>query len=422
MNNLSFPFSKEISLENIRFILIAIFVFTLPFDRFYTTLIIYVLILMTLIDFNYNKLKHIPKQIWIFQLLYLLSIVGYFYSENKLEAGFMLEKQSMILLLPFLLPLAIDITKKRIDYLLSTLTISCILTIIGLLCYSIYSIITLNQPIKVLFTSPFFYNHYFTEPIGIHAGYFSMYASLAIFFILQKIATSKKDVKQIVILLIGILILLIGTVFLSSRSNTITILLIFTFIYPFFYIKNRKYYLLLIFSVFAVVFLLFKNVDYIHKRFSTELIGDINLNNTSMVEPRVERWKLAGELIKESPIYGHGTGDEVSLLKKKYWEKGLINSYYNSYNVHNQYLSILIKHGIIGLIIFGCAFYYYLKIAISTRNFIYIAFLLQLLIGFATENILDANKGIFYFALFNTLLGYHNLKLFSLKNKSLHHE
>lgn len=407
MNNLSLLFSKGLSLENIRFILIIVFTFTLPFDRFYTTMTIYLLIVTTLIDFSYSKLKSIPKQVWIFQLIYFISVSGYFYSENKHEAGFMLEKQLMILVLPILVPLAINITQRKIDYLLSTLTISCILTIIGLLSYGVYSIILLDQPIKLLFTSRFFYNHYFTEPIGIHAGYLSMYVSISIFYVLQKIIASKNQIWRFLLLIFGLSVLIIGTIFLASRSNILAILFIFTFIFPIFYIRKKKYYLLIILGVFTASFVLFKYVGYLNARFSEELVGDINMSNGKVVEPRIQRWKLAGELIKESPVYGHGTGDEVPLLKDKYWENGLIYSYYNSYNAHNQYLSILIKHGIIGLLIFGFSFYYYLKVAIKGRNFIYIAFLLLFIIVFSVENVLDSNKGIFFFALFNTLMGYY---------------
>jgi uncharacterized membrane protein YiaA len=53
------------------------------------------------------------------------------------------------------------------------------------------------------------------------------------------------------------------------------------------------------------------------------------------------------------------------------------------------------------------AFIYYLLLAVKSRDLIYVSFLLLFLIGFYTENILDANKGIIFFALFNTCFGYN---------------
>jgi hypothetical protein len=57
--------------------------------------------------------------------------------------------------------------------------------------------------------------------------------------------------------------------------------------------------------------------------------------------------------------------------------------------------------------------------AIKTKQFVYIAFLIVLWIGFYTENILDTNKGILFFAVLNTLLSKTNLQdvpEFSRKN------
>jgi hypothetical protein len=53
---------------------------------------------------------------------------------------------------------------------------------------------------------------------------------------------------------------------------------------------------------------------------------------------------------------------------------------------------------------------YYFKLAFQAKHFLYIAFLIVLGINFFTENVIDSNKGIFYFAFFNTLLGYYSLK------------
>ena len=173
----------------------------------------------------------------------------------------------------------------------------------------------------------------------------------------------------------------------------------------------------------TISFIAFSKVSYLSDRFSSDLITDIKLKNGSSydyegAEPRIERWKGAWKLVLKSPIFGYGTGDEISMLKTTYVEKELFISYLESFNAHNQYLSYLIKNGIIGLLIFLGAFGYYLMLAIKQRDFMYISFLTLLLIGFFTENILDANKGIFFFAFFNTFLGYSILKLKANNNNT----
>src|SRR5690606_1021079 len=97
---------------------------------------------------------------------------------------------------------------------------------------------------------------------------------------------------------------------------------------------------------------------------------------------------------------------EIQMLKTEYKKKGHVISYLDNYNVHNQYLSILIKHGIVGLIFFLGIFYYFFKVSIQSKYFMYFIFLFGICFFFLTENVLDANKGIFFFAVFNTLFGY----------------
>jgi O-antigen ligase len=143
-------------------------------------------------------------------------------------------------------------------------------------------------------------------------------------------------------------------------------------------------------------------------------IEKVKLKDEYQVEPRMQRWICAVDLIKQRPLLGYGTGDEVGLLKQKYYDNNLMVSYHLEFNAHNQYLSTLIKHGIIGLLVFMSAFFYYLYLGVRAKDFIYTSFVILLLVGFFTENILDMNKGIFFFAFFNTLFGYN--ALFERKN------
>lgn len=87
----------------------------------------------------------------------------------------------------------------------------------------------------------------------------------------------------------------------------------------------------------------------------------------------MERWKLCLKIIKEAPFFGHGTGDEIDMLKTEYKNHFYIKSYVESLNAHSQYLSILIKHGIIGFLFFiFCSVIIYqkhLRIEIVTISF-----------------------------------------------------
>lgn len=99
--------------ERFRFVLIQCFVFSLPFDRYYSSAILILLSILTVFDLNTQKLKSIPKQFYIFQMVYLLSALGYFLSYHHSKAGFVLEKQLALLIFPIVLPLAIHVDEKK---------------------------------------------------------------------------------------------------------------------------------------------------------------------------------------------------------------------------------------------------------------------------------------------------------------------
>lgn len=389
--------------QQIRFLLLNLFVFFLPFERFYTTLLIYPIILLILIDFKRLNYKQITLKTLLFQVVWLLSLIGYFYSQEKNVASFILEKQLMTFIFPIILPLAFEINAGSIKKLLSSLVFGSVTALIILFTYVFVDFFSNNN-----FTLTNHFNHYFTAPISIHPTYLSLMVNLSIVSLLYGYKKSKIKILNIIL----ILILLAGIVFLSSRNiNISTIIIVAILLYPLF--RNKRYYVVsLLLTIILFVGIIASN-DYLKNRFTTQLVQDISNSEERQIhilEPRSERWKLGWELIKDKPIFGYGTGDEVAELKKKYAENNMFISYIEGFNIHNQYLSILIKHGIIGFLIFSFVFGYYIWIGIKSKDTVYLCFLGVLLLAFMTENLLDSNKGIFYFAFFNTLFGYYSIK------------
>lgn len=402
--------------EKLRFFVALLFVFSLPFDIFYSSIILIVFILLTFLDLKKDKFKNIPKQFWIFQLPFYLAIIGYFYSYNKAEASSMIERQLSIFIFPIILPLAIEINSQRKKWMLLSLTLSCVLAVCYLF-FNVFSFISDSQlPLSALFSNHFFH-HDFAKPLSIHAGYLSLFVSLSIVFSVQHVLVNKIIYKKLLYLCFT-LILFSGLIFLASRNVIPTTFFILFFLVPFYYIKRKLIFILSSIALLSVLFISLSKISYLEERFSSNLVNDIVLSDSTNyslenVEPRIERWYGAVDLIKQSPIIGYGTGDEIFVLKGMYFEKKYFISYLENFNIHNQYLSYLIKNGLIGFVLFLFAFLYYLRLAIKQKDFIYLSFLALLLVGFLTENILDANKGILFFAFLNTFFGYSIL----IKNK-----
>lgn len=399
--------------ESLRFYLVLAFAFFLPFDRFYSTLIIFVLLLTTLIDYKSINFRRIPKVFWIFQVPIFLSIIGYFYSNYKAGSSSIIERQMVFVILPILLPLSLSyINKDRINSIFRALKNGSLIAVVYLFLVHILEVIDGTEQFDLLNSS--FYNHLFSAPLEIHATYLSIYIIASIVFLSTQFFKKPVLKTSYLIIISELFVLLAGLFFLASRNSIITFLFLFLFIFPFFFIKKKVLYLALFILISGILaFTLSKN-DYLYSRFGNELVTDIaSVDDSSAVglltsnEPRVKKWELAIPVILNSPVYGHGTGDEAPLMKPLYYENGFIISYVNNYNIHNQYISVLIRNGFLGLILFMFYIFYNFRLAIRNKSFLYVSVLIIMTFGFLTENILDSNKGIFFFAFFNTILGYY---------------
>lgn len=140
-------------------------------------------------------------------------------------------------------------------------------------------------------------------------------------------------------------------------------------------------------------------------RYFRDLSSDLSLTvqNPQQLAPRAVRWKIGWELIKTAPFAGHGSGSEIALLKEGYFQHHLYNAYISELNVHNQYLSFLIKMGIPGLLGYLLILINAYRRAIQRKDLLFICFLVMISIAGLSENIFDVNKGIFFMAFFFTL-------------------
>jgi O-antigen ligase len=142
------------------------------------------------------------------------------------------------------------------------------------------------------------------------------------------------------------------------------------------------------------------NKDFI-KRLS-EISNPITYNQVSLhnsTSIRTSIWDCALTQAKHSnPFIGEGIGATRGLLQKCYDSKfPELNKYYNT---HNQYLSIYISTGIIGLIsiIF---FLYSISKSVSPQNKKYFIFtLIFYLYMFIFENVLERKYGVLIFLTF----------------------
>jgi O-antigen ligase len=382
---------------------ILLFLILLPFDRFYTELVFVSFLLHTLIHLKKENLKNLPlKQIMILQSVYLVTLVTAFSTTNTTQAFSFLTRQVTIFVFPVLLFLnPIDLKKYRAHWL-QAFAATCCLIILYLYVDAFRVISYHHLPFRSIFSNAFI-NHNFSLPIQLHATYLSLYVAVSLVYVLTLFYQPASAANRWMTWG-GALVLFAGLVQLGSRSVLIAVLLIVSLLFPLIYLKGKKMiWFMATASVLALLLLVsaFK-IEGLRHRFYDELKTDLSMDTSpySITDPRIKRWEIAWNLIRQAPLAGYGSGDETDRLSEKYFENKLYNSYLFRLNAHNEYLSFLLKAGILGLLVYLYGLFYGFKKAYERRDFVFLGFMTLLLVVSVSENFLDVNKGIFFYAFF----------------------
>jgi O-antigen ligase len=127
-----------------------------------------------------------------------------------------------------------------------------------------------------------------------------------------------------------------------------------------------------------------------------------NINGHSLTM-RLYFWKAALHVIKAHPVFGVGTGDVQNAINEAYEETGSPLNITWRKRPHNQFITITVALGITGLIIFLFALFYP---PIRYRKWIpalYWPFFIIAVLSFLTEDTLETQAGLTFFAVFNSL-------------------
>lgn len=129
-------------------------------------------------------------------------------------------------------------------------------------------------------------------------------------------------------------------------------------------------------------------------------LNGANPSGNSLTQ-RLEFWKAGLHIIRKNPIIGCGTGDLRNEFALAYEE---MNSQLDSrvrHRAHNQFMSICIAFGLLGLCYFMAALLlpFFLNKPRS-RNFTYIAFFTISCLSFLSEDTLETQAGVTFFAFF----------------------
>ena len=115
---------------------------------------------------------------------------------------------------------------------------------------------------------------------------------------------------------------------------------------------------------------------------------------------RIEYWKASLALISRNPILGVGTGDMNTVFSEYYEETHAKLSPEWRRRSHNQYLSITVGLGIIGLFVFLFALFYPAFKLGQLRPGLFFCFLMILLLAMLAEDTIESQAGVSFAAFF----------------------
>jgi hypothetical protein len=357
---------------------------------------------------HFSNSPEVRKAFLIFISLYLIQIVGVLYSENLSQAFFLLETKLSLLIFPVMILLS-PIKKEDIylifKFLLASVLIAC------LWCHTVVfnEIISSDLPLSSLLTDYHFHNVFFTNPIRLHPAYLTLTISISIFYLIE-IEFLKS--KNKVLLIVWFLYYAICLITLMSRAGLIAFgfALFVYIIFRIWYLEKKYKTGIVICVVFITMVVL--SVVYI-PNFKIRMIDSMQ-NLESRVQDNedesspglhVKQWYCAWNSLHGMHwIWGLGTGDEEDALMKCYSAHNWSGLVAMKLDAHNEYLSSMVRHGLIGLFLFLLNLFYAVYLSIRNRDALYLSFIIMIAINALAASILFGQVSIVIYTLFNALL------------------
>lgn len=348
---------------------------------------------------NRVTLFFIMASVYLFYMLSIISTENFFNYWKSLETSLSL----LVIPLSFLLSDGI-VTKKSINYFKKVYLLG--VSLFSISCFSFILIFEDKYHPRGISDVNFIRLSLTKMPlIDTHPIYASIYFGIGILILLSMYKTLKSYLSLPILIL-----MLLGLSLLASKMAIIALVVILV-LYIIYSIHPFWKKILSLVASLSIVALSIIYIPYLNFRFkelySTNSYSEIDKYNSTSIRNAIN--SCAFELLESSWLVGDGIGDVQSELNECYESKSqvLLDGNYNS---HNQYLSIWLGTGIIGLIAFLFMLFYNFRTAWRQKDLLFMAFLLFYMLNFLTENVLERQSGVILFAFMINLFGFYNFK------------
>ena len=388
--------------EKVVFGMICFIAMLIPFHKTLASPVLLLSFIAILFSLNYAyKLERLlaNKRYLFFASIFLLFVFGYFFSEDKHTAYRDLEVKFYLLAIPVFYVLIQPFTIKERKLVSTLYVISCLLFILVAFSIAFYDFLVLGE------------NHFYYKELlaftYLHPSYAGMFQAFAAVLIVMHLLTNWFEIPK-KWRFIYLALLAIITLFIFLLTAKMAIASIFILLSVAFYLlgkqilgKSKTIFIIVLGNVVAIAIML--SLPYTRERLKLLFTyNEVSYENS--VNSRQEIWKAAIEVAQNNWLVGTGTGDAEEELIAAYQRNNFQLGVDEKYNAHNQYLQILVETGIVGLLLFIAYLIWCLRLAIRSRNHLYLVFLLLWMVNITTESMLETQSGVVFFSFFNVLL------------------
>ena len=355
------------------------------------------------------------KWIWVFSIPFLLTLIGFLYSEDTHLGGFMIEKRLSIFLFPILF-FALSKWLNR-SVVMDGIVLGGITSLLGCFTQSLYLYQTGVGGTEL------FYSDLLAYPLYGQAVYLSFMINTWIVLIVYQMINKEGVIgKSKLVSIILIVVLLIFHFLLASRMSMLVLLLVAGLFFVFWGVRKigmaKSIGILSISTliVIAMAFIFpktlnrFRNVDkfeynYENKSPLNHFNAEYNELNWTGITVRLAIWNAIVEDLKFPEAFiGKGSGDVESTLLSSYTKRNFHLALEHNFNTHNQYLDFLLSTGVFGMLFLLGSMLLLLVYGLKTGNYVFAFFVVIVLFTMMTENILNRNMGIVFYAFVSSFL------------------
>lgn len=345
------------ALVNIKGILLILLGFFMPVSIFVTDVVIGCLALTWLLEGKFSfKWHQLKKSIWVLLLFVLMALYlcGMLWGDFHSGAIWMLEKLSILFLLPILLTL--EVTQKQLKRAFAAFVLSMFLS-------AIIAILINYKVIPPAFRwMPFLSKNWGLSafmPYNYHNVYLAITVVLLIYILTEM--HLQRILKQIGLLAI-IIVMLFSLFTENGRAGQFVFLIMSVLITVHFLRGKLLWIVIVLFCGTLALKFTYEYNSFFQKRINRTIFEfkELEKNSTSSIAVRILFSKHSWDLIQEKPLLGYGTGSFVEQFATINSQTAKLVSG-NHKTPHNNYLFVWFELGLIGLIVFLAIFFYQLK-------------------------------------------------------------